>query len=263
MGDDLFRVHGHWDKVLYIAPAAGGKDEVLLDIENAPVAPKRVLPTSLQGPWESRRLWQFTAAQLNTRPAVAWDEVDREKAQLEKEQRLLPCHAFKHGHDGFVEWSTKKFHLKTVHNPLTNEDVELYMFDDMLTLEKAAAGGEALNVLELSRTLPDIRGGLNGAGTLRHLTACTALANARVRSHCLRAVVWGAAAATFFFSLCRCCDGARGGHEVGDRELQARRVGLGKVLITSVPGGARVPAAVARLRDLVPASASTHTSYRE
>jgi oxysterol-binding protein-related protein 8 len=120
---DLFHVTGHWDSVMYIAPAdARASKEVLLDVGAEVVSPKHVLPLELQGPWESRRLWRWASGELAARPVVNWSAVDREKAQLEEEQRLLPCHH--HGGHGRSKehtdgWETKKFHKKTVRDPLT------------------------------------------------------------------------------------------------------------------------------------------------
>jgi len=208
-GDKLFHITGHYDRVLYIAPvaeagAAAAPPTVLADLTTAPVAPKYVLPISLQvrgsgvrlggptlsagwglrvarqpasaalclrtcrvvplqGPWESRRLWQFATSELQTRPKVAWDVVDREKAQLEEEQRLLPCHLHKEGKAGHAAWATKRFHLRTVPDLVAGKDAELYIFDDLRT-EPFKAGDLEQNMLHLSRALPDVRGGLRGAG---------------------------------------------------------------------------------------------------
>lgn len=124
-GEELFALSGHWDSKVYIAPSGSpGKKEVLLDIGVEKVSPKFVLPLEAQGPWESRRLWKWATHELTQRPTVSWSTVDREKAQLEEEQRLLPCHAHGHGkgggaHDG--EWDTKCFHKKTVRDPIAGE----------------------------------------------------------------------------------------------------------------------------------------------
>lgn len=104
---DLFTITGHWDKKLFMN-VKGAKQELFLDVTALKVSPKMVLPISVQGPWESRRLWQFATKHLSTRPRVDWDAVEREKAQLEEEQRLVPCH-FKPGSKDFKEWKTKKF----------------------------------------------------------------------------------------------------------------------------------------------------------
>ena len=130
-GEELFTISGHWDGKMYIAPggaapkaaAAAAGRELLLDVAAEPVAPKHVLPLDAQGPWESRRLWRWATHELLQRPVVAWGTVDREKAQLEEEQRLLPCHAGGHGgkHAAAAgsEWATKQFRQQTVRDPLT------------------------------------------------------------------------------------------------------------------------------------------------
>ncbi len=118
--EDIYSLSGHWDREIVLTPAkgapaasAGGASKgVFLDVSKLQVAPKYVLPPSEQGPWESRRLWRFAAEELSKRPAVDWDAVDREKGQLEEEQRLLACHA-KHGSSEYRDWETKKFHKKT------------------------------------------------------------------------------------------------------------------------------------------------------
>lgn len=158
---ELFTITGHWDKKLYIN-VKGSKPELFLDVTSLKVAPKMVLPISAQGPWESRRLWQYATKYLNTRPKVDWNAVEREKGHLEEEQRLVPCH-FKPGSKEFKEWKTKKFQKQKVLDPITNQPRELYIFDDM-KLDPYTPDEPKLNVLKLSRELPDPRGGLNGAG---------------------------------------------------------------------------------------------------
>lgn len=107
----LVKLRGHWDKSIFAA-APGGAESLFLDVAAARVAPKMVLPLDAQGPWESRRLWRHAAGELNKRPTVDWSAVDREKGQLEEEQRLLGCHA-RVGSAEYKEWPTKLFHLKT------------------------------------------------------------------------------------------------------------------------------------------------------
>lgn len=68
-GEELFTLRGHWDKQIFITPK-GGKEELFLDVEHLAVSPKYVLPPSLQGPWESRRLWGPAAEELSKRPTV-------------------------------------------------------------------------------------------------------------------------------------------------------------------------------------------------
>jgi hypothetical protein len=145
--------------------------QLLLDIPKTPVAPKFVLPIKYQGPWESRRLWQFTTAELRKRPVVDWAKVDREKAQLEEEQRLIPCHLHKTGAAGYEDWATKKFHSKKVEDPLDGGEKEFFIFDHFNASSPRAEDTE-INLLALSRSLPDIRGGLHGAGAVaEHVTA--------------------------------------------------------------------------------------------
>ncbi len=109
--EDLYSLSGHWDREITIAPK-GGKAGLFLDVAKLVVAPKYVLPPDAQGPWESRRLWRFAEEELRKRPVVDWDLVDREKGQLEEEQRMLACHA-KHGSADYADWQTKRFHKQT------------------------------------------------------------------------------------------------------------------------------------------------------
>ena len=109
-GKVLATLKGHWDKAIKLSgegePAGGA---AWLDLASLPVAPKHVLPLAAQGPWESRRLWQYASEELAKRPAVDWTAVDKEKGQLEQEQRLVPCHAAKHGAPGHRAWEPKLF----------------------------------------------------------------------------------------------------------------------------------------------------------
>lgn len=160
--EDLFQVTGNWDKQMHIAGAKGGKPELFLDIERTPVAPKYVLPLEAQGPWESRRLWRYAAEHLQSRPKVDWDAVDREKGQLEEEQRLLACHA-KTSAPEYRDWVTKKFHPKKVTDPITGTTKEWFLFDD-INASPYVPGEPEKNLLALSRNLADPRGGHEGAG---------------------------------------------------------------------------------------------------
>jgi len=203
-GEELFHITGHYTSVLNIAPVGSGTPEVLLDVTKVAVAPKWVLPLRLQGPWESRRLWQFATVELQKRPKVTWESVDREKGQLEEEQRMLPCHSFKSGgclrgrrrragrrggsrgwrcykreqpfnhppplfpfptagEAGYVDWATKKFHPRSIVDPLSGTAKEYFVFDDVPKGPRKPDEPEP-NLLHLSRTLADIRGGLGGAG---------------------------------------------------------------------------------------------------
>lgn len=172
---DLFVIQGHWNTQLYIADAAAAaksdKGALFIDLAAEPVAPKYVLPIDMQGPWESRRLWKHASLELSKRPIVNWDMVDREKLQLEEEQRLLRCH-LKESDPEYEEWATKKFHRVPMHDPISGKEVQYFSFDD-LSKAPAAAGAPERNLLELSRTLPDPRGGLHGVGAVPAVVAAT------------------------------------------------------------------------------------------
>jgi Oxysterol-binding protein len=161
--DVLFSFEGTWDKSIEITNMKTKQKSEYLDVTKQTISPKYVLPISLEGPWESRRLWQNTTIELTKRPTVDWSKVDREKAQLEEEQRLLACHSVKESSPQFKQWGFKKFHPKKTTHPITGKEVELFVFDGFDEIVKNPSSCK-LNVLDLSRTLPDPRGGLNGAG---------------------------------------------------------------------------------------------------
>ena len=207
-GKKIASIRGHWDKVLFITPE-GGAEAPWLDLAATPVMPKLVLPLEAQGPWESRRLWRYCSEELQQRPEVNWAAVDREKGQLEEEQRVLPCHA-KHGSAEYKDWQAKVFKPKvcvlgwppssllpclllllllltplslpltatshtaalslppprSVTDPLTGKERQFHFFS-------GAEEGKALNVLSLSRSLADPRGGLGEAGAVPELVART------------------------------------------------------------------------------------------
>lgn len=142
-GTEIAKLDGHWDKIIYYTPKGGSKvcpsavlsgcaavlspfvnQEVLVNLETAPVMPKYVLPIAQQNPWESRRLWSKAANLLNVRPTVDWDAVDAAKGELEHAQRQLPVHQKVPG-----PWYTKKFHERPFKNPLTGADEQMYTFD--------------------------------------------------------------------------------------------------------------------------------------
>lgn len=193
-GEELGTITGHYDKSLFFTPP-GGATSLMMDLTTAPVAPKYVLPLHLQGPWESRRLWQFATSELVKRPIVDWAAVDREKAQLEEEQRMIPCHAAKPGAAGYADWVTKKFHQKPMPDLHAGGDKPLFVFDDMST-EKFKAGEPEKNLLHLSRTLGDPRGGLHGTGAFYSCAACSRF--------WLHVVTWRRA--VWCRCLCRCCE---------------------------------------------------------
>ncbi len=115
---------------------------------------------------------------------VNWDEVDREKGQLEEEQRLLACHA-KVGSAEYKDWVTKKFHQKTFVDPVTGASRELYVFDHVNT-GPYKEGEEEHNLIAMSRELPDVRGGLHGAGAEADVVAAMKsikLSEARLKTY--------------------------------------------------------------------------------
>jgi hypothetical protein len=137
-----------------------------VDVTKLRVAPKYTLPINKMGPWESRRLWQFCTLELLKRPTVDWTLVDREKGQLEEEQRLLPCHQ-KEGSSDYVAWTTKKFHPQKITDHLTGKEREFYIFDDKVTTPYSPSPEEDSRCfVKLSRDLPDQRGGIGNIGAV-------------------------------------------------------------------------------------------------
>jgi len=98
---------GNWDKQLHLKQGSG-EEKLWMDVTTLPVAPKHVLTEEAQGPWESRRLWSLTKTVLDTRPNVDWSMVEREKGQLEEEQRMLACHE-KESSSEYKPWAPKCF----------------------------------------------------------------------------------------------------------------------------------------------------------
>lgn len=191
-GEVLATFAGHWDGVIEqksgapVAPlmagsgggARGLSEARFLDVPALEVQPKLTLPLAEQGPWESRRLWQFCSAELLKRPTVDWALVDREKGQLEEEQRLLACHE-KEGSAAYSEWPTKRFHARKRADPLTGKQRDFYTYDGAAAAEGGGGGGgggssggpgagasDEVDFIALSRSLPDPRGGLNNAGAV-------------------------------------------------------------------------------------------------
>jgi len=238
-GEVLAHVSGHYDRVLFITPT-GGPTDVLMDLSTARVAPKYVLPLSLQGPWESRRLWQFATSELLKRPVVDWAAVDREKAQLEEEQRLVPCHNFKPGTAGYADWATKRFHTRPMPDLVAGgPEKALFVFDEF-SRDKFKPGEPEKNLLHLSRTLPDVRGGLHGAGAFPG-AACGAAFGAalglfdglRLGLKCAWACACSDSPVPFqspvFLSCCRRRGRAGGAHQDHQAEPSPHG-GLGEVL---------------------------------
>ncbi len=65
---------------------------------------------------------------------------------------------------------------------MTGHEVEYYAFDDM-RLQPYKADEAPLNVLALSRNLPDPRGGIGGAGAVPDIVAATASIALSERRH--------------------------------------------------------------------------------
>lgn len=152
-GKVLYEIDGHWDKQFEITDVSSGKKSEFLDVTKLKVAPKWVVPTELQNPWESRRLWGKVTEALMVRPEVDWDEVTRRKLKLEDEQRELNCH--KKG-DEFEEWPTKFFDKITVRDPDTGKDVETWRFR-FERGDKYKEGEAEMNLVALSRRTEDSR----------------------------------------------------------------------------------------------------------
>jgi oxysterol-binding protein-related protein 8 len=183
-GETLCSFSGHWDSVIQqtfgasVTPLMSGcavgvegldvssKGAPFIDVTKLHIAPKYTLPINKMGPWESRRLWQFCTQELLKRPIVDWGLVDREKGQLEEEQRLLPCHQ-KESSSDYVPWTTKKFHPSKIVDLTTGKERDFYIFDDKITTPYIPSPEEdARCFIKLSRDLPDQRGGIGNAGAV-------------------------------------------------------------------------------------------------
>jgi hypothetical protein len=183
-GETLCSFSGHWDSVIQqtfgasVTPLMSGcavgvegldvssKGAPFIDVTKLHIAPKYTLPINKMGPWESRRLWQFCTQELLKRPIVDWGLVDREKGQLEEEQRLLPCHQ-KESSSDYVPWTTKKFHPSKIVDLTTGKERDFYIFDDKITTPYIPTPEEdARCFIKLSRDLPDQRGGIGNAGAV-------------------------------------------------------------------------------------------------
>jgi len=183
-GETLCSFSGHWDSVIQqtfgasVTPLMAGcakgvegldvssKGAPFIDVTRLQIAPKYTLPINKMGPWESRRLWQFCTQELLKRPIVDWGLVDREKGQLEEEQRLLPCHQ-KESSSDYVPWTTKKFHPSKIVDLTTGKERDFYIFDDKVTTPYISSPEEdARCFVKLSRDLPDQRGGIGNAGAV-------------------------------------------------------------------------------------------------
>lgn len=158
-GDEkLGEIAGQWDSIVMLTRGGAAAPEVIMDLSKHTVAPKMVLPLSMQGPWESRRLWAPMFETMNARPTVDWDTVTRIKNQMEEDQRHLPCHS--HGHGQMtMGWAAKLFKPATVHDPVTSTDVPIWTLDEE---RLGLAHTDEVNAVALSRNTHDIRGGEPG-----------------------------------------------------------------------------------------------------
>uniref|UniRef100_A0A671KPL5 Oxysterol-binding protein n=1 Tax=Sinocyclocheilus anshuiensis TaxID=1608454 RepID=A0A671KPL5_9TELE len=83
------RVQGEWNGVLEFTYTSG--ETRVLDVTKLPVTRKRVRPNELQGPYESRRLWQHVTESLKERDM---DKATEQKRFLEERQRKEERHRY-------------------------------------------------------------------------------------------------------------------------------------------------------------------------
>uniref|UniRef100_A0A672MWG3 Oxysterol-binding protein n=1 Tax=Sinocyclocheilus grahami TaxID=75366 RepID=A0A672MWG3_SINGR len=97
------RVQGEWNGVLEFNYTSG--ETRVLDVTKLPVTRKRVRPNELQGPYESRRLWQHVTESLKERDM---DKATEQKRFLEERQRKEE----RHRAETQTAWRTKYFERK-------------------------------------------------------------------------------------------------------------------------------------------------------
>uniref|UniRef100_A0A673HNJ1 Oxysterol-binding protein n=1 Tax=Sinocyclocheilus rhinocerous TaxID=307959 RepID=A0A673HNJ1_9TELE len=97
------RVQGEWNGVLEFTYTSG--ETRVVDITKLPVTTKRVRPNELQGPYESRRLWQHVTESLKERDM---DKATEHKRFLEERQRKEE----RHRAETQTAWRTKYFERK-------------------------------------------------------------------------------------------------------------------------------------------------------
>uniref|UniRef100_A0A672ML39 Oxysterol-binding protein n=1 Tax=Sinocyclocheilus grahami TaxID=75366 RepID=A0A672ML39_SINGR len=97
------RVQGEWNSVLEFTYTSG--ETRVVDITKLPVTTKRVRPNELQGPYESRRLWQHVTESLKERDM---DKATEHKRFLEERQRKEE----RHRAETQTAWRTKYFERK-------------------------------------------------------------------------------------------------------------------------------------------------------
>uniref|UniRef100_A0A8C1FYA6 Oxysterol-binding protein n=1 Tax=Cyprinus carpio TaxID=7962 RepID=A0A8C1FYA6_CYPCA len=108
------RVQGEWNGVLEFTYTSG--ETHVVDVTKLPVTRKRVRPNELQGPYESRRLWQHVTESLKERDM---DKATEHKHFLEerqrKEERLRA--------ETQTPWRTKYFERKVRTHLNATEDI--------------------------------------------------------------------------------------------------------------------------------------------
>ncbi|XP_055071348.2 oxysterol-binding protein-related protein 11 isoform X1 [Misgurnus anguillicaudatus] len=97
------RVQGEWNGTLEFAYTSG--ETRVTDVTNLPVTRKRVRPNELQGPYESRRLWQHVTESLKERDM---EKATEHKHFLEERQRKEE----RHRAETQTPWRTKYFESK-------------------------------------------------------------------------------------------------------------------------------------------------------
>ncbi|KAA0715558.1 Oxysterol-binding protein-related protein 11 [Triplophysa tibetana] len=97
------RVQGEWNGTLEFAYTNG--ETRVIDVTKLPVTRKRVRPNELQGPYESRRLWQHVTESLKERDM---EKATEHKRFLEERQRKEE----RHRAETQTPWRTKNFESK-------------------------------------------------------------------------------------------------------------------------------------------------------
>lgn len=97
------RVQGEWNGTLEFVYTSG--ETHIIDVTKLPVTRKRVRPNELQGPYESRRLWQHVTESLKERDM---DKATEHKRFLEERQRKEE----RHRAETQTPWRTKYFESK-------------------------------------------------------------------------------------------------------------------------------------------------------
>lgn len=97
------RVQGEWNGVLEFSYSTG--ETRIIDVTKLPITKKHVRPNELQGPYESRRLWQHVTESLQQKDM---EKATEHKRFLEERQRKEERHRI----DTETPWRTKYFKRK-------------------------------------------------------------------------------------------------------------------------------------------------------